>query len=82
MLILPWYKFTCPNKPAASNAGSFRRWALIKLENNRGKENNKQVNPALAAAGRPLAPIYKNIIHAIWYYNLHFYIFPAYFWTK
>jgi len=47
-------KRPAPNKPAASNAGGFRRWTLIKPENNRGKENIKQVNPALAAAGRPL----------------------------
>jgi|GEM_PF-3222118 len=40
--------------PAASNAGGFLRWALIKPENNWRKANIKQVNPALAAAGGPL----------------------------
>jgi len=45
---------TSANKPAASNAGGFRKQAFNKPENDRGKENNKQVNPALAAAGGAL----------------------------
>jgi len=61
----PWYikkkliLHTTPNKPAASNAGGFRKQAFIKSAINRGKENIKQVNPALAAAGRTLAGIKK-----------------------
>jgi len=45
---------TAGNKPAASNAGGFLRQVFIKPINNRGKVNIKQVNPALAAAGRTL----------------------------
>jgi len=44
-----------------SNAGGFLRQSFIKSENDRGKENINQVNPALAAAGGPLAV--KIIIH-------------------
>jgi len=43
--------------PAASNAGGFRRQAFIKSKNDKGKENIKQVNPALAAAGGALVSI-------------------------
>jgi len=54
---------TGPNKPAASNAGGFRRQTFIKPKNDIGKENINQVNPALAAAGRPLAQIIKHSKH-------------------
>jgi len=43
--------------PATSNAGGFRMYAFTKPKSDRGKENIKQVNPALAAAGRTLPPM-------------------------
>jgi hypothetical protein len=42
-----------PNKPSAANAGGFRREAFTKPANSKGKENLKQVKPALRLpAGR------------------------------
>jgi len=45
------------NEPAADNAGGFRRLAVTKPANDKGKANIKQVNTALRLQGGALGTI-------------------------